>query len=138
MLSQFGLGEGTVSQRCCLSLGPLPREFSALISSLGVPVWSRKAGKAPYPVSLLVPPWQFLLWEICGNRRLFSSHNETITVVPDTSVEYIVGTSLYAPFFFFPSLCLTVDFVEPRGTREMKAVCLYAWQKSHSSFPSSF
>lgn len=135
MLSQFGLGEGTVSQRCRLSLGPLPRELSAVLSSLGVTVWRRKAGKGPYPVSLLVPPWQFLLWEIGGNSRLFSSHNEMFTVVPDTSMEHIRGRSLYAPLFF---LYLSIDFVQHRGTREMKAVCLYAWQKSHLSFPSSF
>lgn len=91
--------------------------------------------KGPYPVSLLVPTWQFLLWEIHGNSHLFSSHNEMITVVPDTSMEYIIGRSLCAPLFF---LYLSVDFVQPRGTREMKAVCLYAWQKSHPSFPSSF
>lgn len=132
MLSQFGLGEGTASQR---SLGPLPREFSAVLSSLGVTVGRRKAGKGPYPVSLLVPSWQFLFWEIGGNSRLCSSHNETIIVVPDTSVEHIIGRSLCAPLFF---LYLSVDVVQPRGTREVKAVCLYAWQESHPSFPSSF
>lgn len=134
MLSQVGLGEGTVSQRCSLSLGPLPRGFSAVLSSLEVTVWRRKAGKGPYPVSLLVPPWQFLLWEICENRRLFSSHNEKITVAPDTSVEHIIERSLCALLLF---LYLSVDFVQPRGTTEMKVGCLYAWKKS-CSFSSSF
>lgn len=133
MLSQVGLGEGTVSQRCSLSLGPFPREFSAVLSSLEVTVWRRKAGKGPYPVSLLVPPWQFL-WEICENRRLFSSHNEKITVVPDTSGEEIIEGSLCALLLF---LYLSVDSVQPRGTTEMKVVCLYAWKIS-CSFSSSF
>ena len=76
-------------------------------------MWRKEAGKGLYPVSLLVPPWQFL-WEICGNSRLLSSHNETVTVVPDTSVEPRIGSSLYAPLFL---LYLFVDNVQSRGTR---------------------
>lgn len=117
VLSQVGLREGSVSQRCSLSLGPLPREFSAVLSSLEVTVWRRKAGKGPHPVSLLVPPWQFLLWEICENRRLFSSHNKKITVVPDTSVEHIIERSLCALLLF---LYLCVDFVQPRETQKWR------------------
>lgn len=69
VLSQLGQRGGTVSE-VLSALGPLPREFSAVLSSLGVTVWRRKAGKGPYPVVLLVPPWQFLLWEIGGNSCL--------------------------------------------------------------------
>lgn len=50
----------TRSPRCSLSLEPLPRDFSAVLSSLGTTVWRQKAGKGPDPVSLLVVPWQFL------------------------------------------------------------------------------
>lgn len=120
--------------RGALSLEPLLREFFAVLSRLEVTVWRRKAGKGPYPVSLLVPPWQFLLWERCENRRLFSSHNKKITVVPDTSVEHRIGRSLCALLLF---LYLSVDFVLTRGTTEMKVVCLNAWKK-FCSFSSSF
>lgn len=57
-----------------------------------------------------------------------------ITVVPDTSVEHIIERSLCALLLI---LCLSVDFVQPRGTTEMKVVRLYAWKKS-CSFSSSF
>lgn len=124
----------TLCLRGSLSLRPLPREFSVVLSSLEVTVWRRKAGKGPYPVSLLVPPWQFLLWERCENRRLFSSHYEKITVVPDTSVEHRIERSLCALLLF---LYLSVDFVQPRGNTEMKVVCLYAWKK-FCYFSSSF
>lgn len=76
--------------------------------------------KEPYPVSLLVPLWK-LLWEIHANSRLLSPLNQTIILVPNMSVEHITGRSLSVPLFF---LYLSVDFVQPGGTRETKAVCL--------------
>lgn len=76
---------------------------------------------------LLVSSSLAVLVEICENRRLFSSHNKEITVIPDTSVEHIMERSLCALLLF---LYLSVDFVQPRGTTEMKVVCLYAWKKS--------
>lgn len=114
--SVSGWTEGRVCLSEVLSLFRTPsKRVFCVLSSLEVTVWRRKAGKGPYPVSLLVPPWQFLLWEICENRRLFSSHNKKITVVPDTSVEHIIERSLGALLLF---LYLHVDFVQPRGTYE--------------------
>lgn len=101
---------------CCLSLDlgwgePVSEVLSVFrasskklfccLSCLGVMVWRKKAGKGPYPVSLLVPPWQFLR-EVCGNSCLFSSQNETTTVVPDTSLEHSREKSLCSPCFSSP------------------------------------
>lgn len=82
LLSQFGLGKGRDrSPRCCLPVEPLPRDFSAVLSSLGATVWRQKAGKGPDPVSLLVLPWQFLQ-ELRGNSHF---------VVPSCS-QHLYGT----------------------------------------------
>lgn len=96
LLSQFGLGRGRDrSPRCCLPVEPLPRDFSAVLSSLGATVWRQKAGKGPDPVSLLV-----LLGSSC--RRYVETATSQFPVVPSTCMERSREKCLCSPVFSLP------------------------------------